>query len=89
MTDEDARSSAERPPVWLMVITAAMAVTLLAMAVGETSLRGQYLIDQGEYLSLVGLGFILVAGVYLHRRQRLAASMPLVAPGSPAFGLRA
>ena len=57
-----------------------MAIVLLAMSVGETSLKGQYLIDQGEYLSLIGLGFILAAGLYLHRRGRLAASMPLVFP---------
>ncbi len=69
-----------RPPVWLVVATAAMAVVLLAMSVGETSLKGQYLIDQGEYLSLVGLGFILAAGLYLHRQRRLVASLPLVFP---------
>ena len=57
-----------------------MAIVLLAMSVGETSLKGQYLIDQGEYLSLIGLAFILGAGLYLHRRGRLAASMPLVFP---------
>lgn len=70
----------QRPPAWLIAITAAMAAVLLAMAVGETSLRGQYLIDQGEYLSLFGLGFILVAGLYLHRQGRLLVSMPLVFP---------
>lgn len=75
-----ARVAPERPPLWLVVSTAAMAVVLLAMSVGETSLKGQYLIDQGEYLSLVGLLFILVAGLYLHRRGRLAASLPLVFP---------
>jgi hypothetical protein len=71
---------AERPPLWLVIATAAMAIVLLAMSVGETSLKGQYLIDQGEYLSLVGLVFILVAGLYLHRRGRLVASLPLVFP---------
>ena len=70
----------ERPPLWLVTATAAMAVVLLAMSVGETSLKGQYLIDQGEYLSLVGLAFILIAGLYLHRRDRLVASLPLVFP---------
>ena len=69
-----------RPPGWLIAITAAMAAILLAMAVTETSLQGQYLIDQGEYLSLIGLGFILLAGLYLHRQQRLKAAMPLVLP---------
>ena len=71
---------AERPPLWLVIATAAMAIVLLAMSVGETSLKGQYLIDQGEYLSLVGLVFILIAGLYLHRRGRLVASLPLVFP---------
>ena len=75
-----APAGSERPPLWLIAVTAAMAVVLLAMSVGETSLKGQYLIDQGEYLSLVGLGFILVAGLYLHRRGQLVASMPLVLP---------
>jgi hypothetical protein len=73
----DASTSA---PAWLIVATALMATVLLAMSVGETSLKGQYLIDQGEYLSLVGLAFILVAGLYLHRRGRLTASLPLVCP---------
>lgn len=73
-------AASERPPLWLVITTAAMAIVLLAMSVGETSLKGQYLIDQGEYLSLVGLLFILIAGLYLHRQGRLAASMPLVFP---------
>lgn len=72
--------NAVRPPAWLIAITAAMAAVLLAMAVTETSFNGQYLVDRGESLSLVGLVFILVAGVYLHRRQRLVASWPLVLP---------
>jgi hypothetical protein len=72
--------AADRPPLWLVIATGAMAVVLLAMSVGETSFKGQYLIDQGEYLSLVGLVFILGAGLYLHRRGRLVASMPLVFP---------
>ncbi len=72
--------NAVRPPAWLIAITAAMAAILLAMAVTETSFKGQYLIDQGEYLSLVGLGFILLAGAYLYRQQRLVVSMPLVLP---------
>ena len=75
-----ARPAADRPPLWLVVATAAMALVLLAMSVGETSLKGQYLIDQGEYLSLVGLAFILAAGLYLHRQRRLVASLPLVFP---------
>ena len=76
----EADATADRPPLWLVVTTAAMAIVLLAMSVGETSLKGQYLIDQGEYLSLVGLAFIFIAGLYLHRRGRLVASMPLVFP---------
>jgi len=75
-----ARGAGDRPPLWLVIATAAMALVLLAMSVGETSLKGQYLIDQGEYLSLVGLAFILAAGLYLHRQQRLVASLPLVFP---------
>ena len=75
-----AQTAPDRPPVWLVIATAAMAAVLLAMSVGETSLKGQYLIDQGEYLSLVGLAFILIAGLYLHWRGRLAASLPLVFP---------
>ena len=70
----------ERPPLWLVIATAAMALVLLAMSITETSFKGQYLIDQGESLSLVGLAFILIAGLYLHRRDRLAASLPLVVP---------
>ena len=72
--------AAQRPPLWLVIATAAMAIVLLAMSVGETSLQGQYLIDQGEYLSLLGLAFILCAGLYLHQRGRLVASLPLVFP---------
>ncbi|HUQ89648.1 MAG TPA: hypothetical protein VM096_18945 [Vicinamibacterales bacterium] len=73
-------SEGKRPPLWLVIATAAMAIVLLAMSVGETSLKGQYLIDQGEYLSLVGLVFILVAGLYLHKQGKLVASLPLVFP---------
>ncbi len=73
-------SEGKRPPLWLVIATATMAVVLLAMSVGETSLSGQYLIDEGEYLSLVGLVFILAAGLSLHRLGRLRASLPLVFP---------
>ena len=75
-----APAAKDSAPLWLIIVTAVMAIVLLAMSVGETSLKGQYLIDQGEYLSLVGLAFILVAGLYLHRRGRLVASLPLVFP---------
>ena len=69
-----------RPPLWLVLATVAMALVLLAMSVTETSFKGQYLIDQGEWLSLAGLAFILIAGLYLHPQHRLAASLPLVLP---------
>lgn len=69
-----------KPPLWLVLATAAMAIVLLVMSVTETSFHGQYLIDQGESLSLVGLVFILVAGIFLHRQRRLAASLPLALP---------
>lgn len=69
-----------RPPAWLLGATVAMAAVLLVMSITETSFKGQYLIDQGEYLSLVGLAFILGAGLYLHRQGRLFASLPLVFP---------
>lgn len=70
----------ERPPVWLMVATGALALALLLMAVTETSLVGHYLIDQGEYLSIFGLVFIAGAGVVLHRTRRLHVSLPFVLP---------
>lgn len=66
--------------MWLIVATGALAVTCLALAVAETNLRAHYLIDQGEYISMFGLGFILVAGVYLYTRQRLFSSLALVFP---------
>ena len=72
--------SSPRPPIWLVLATAALAVTCLVLAVAETDLLGHYLIDGGEFLSLFGLGFILVAGVYLFRCQRLFVSLPLVLP---------
>ena len=72
--------SATRPPGWLILATAALATALLLMAVTETSLVGHYLIDQGEFLSVLGLVFIAVAGVMLHRSGRLHASMPFVLP---------
>ena len=72
--------TAQRAPAWLVIATATMAVVLLVMSVTETSFKGQYLIDQGEYLSLFGLAFILAAGLYLHQRGQLVASLPLVFP---------
>ena len=69
-----------RPPVWLIVSTALLTITCLVMAVAETNLWMHYLIDAGEFVSLAGLGFITLAGLYLFRRGQLAASLPLVFP---------
>jgi len=63
-----------------MAATGALALALLLMAVTETSLVGHYLIDQGEYLSVLGLVFIAGAGVVLHRTRRLHVSLPFVLP---------
>jgi hypothetical protein len=71
---------ASRPPAWLIVCTGALAVTILMLAVAETDLRAQYLIDEGEFISLFGLGFILLAGSYVYRSGRLFVSLPLVLP---------
>jgi hypothetical protein len=68
------------PPAWLFAATLALALTCLAMAVAETTLWTHFLIDAGEPLSLAGLAFILGAGVYLYRRQRLFVSLPLALP---------
>lgn len=73
-------SPALRPPTWLMLATAALTLACLMMAVAETTLWTHYLIDQGEYLSLAGLIFILAAGIHLYRRRRLLVSLPLVLP---------
>lgn len=69
-----------RPPAWLILATAALTIACLVMAVAETTLWTHYLIDQGEYLSLAGLAFILIAGLHLYRRRRLLVSLPLVLP---------
>jgi hypothetical protein len=69
-----------RPPAWLIATTGALAVTILVLAVAETGLKAQYLIDQGEYISVFGLAFIACAGGYLAARKRLASSLPLVFP---------
>jgi hypothetical protein len=68
------------PPVWLIGATALLAIGCLAMAVAETSLWMHYLIDAGESISLVGVGVILAAGLYLYGRRRLLVSLPLVLP---------
>lgn len=72
--------TSSRPPVWLILATSALALTILALAVAETDLTAHYLIDAGDYVSLFGLGFILLAGVALYRRSRLYVSLPLVFP---------
>ena len=75
-----AESTSTRPPAWLIAATGALAVTILVLAVAETGLKAQYLIDQGEYISVLGLVFIALAGAYLAWRKRLGSSLPLVFP---------
>jgi hypothetical protein len=69
-----------RPPAWLILATGVLALTCLVLAIAETNLWAHYLIDRGEYWSVLGLGFILVAGIFLYRRRRLFTSLPLVFP---------
>lgn len=71
---------ARRPPAWLVVATVGLALACLAMAVTETSQWGHYLIDQGEWLSLLGLAFVAGSGVALYRQRRLRVSLPFVFP---------
>jgi hypothetical protein len=68
------------PPKWLIAATGGLALAVLAMAVAETNLWMHYLIDAGESISLAGLAFVFVAGLVLHRQQRLAVSLPLTLP---------
>ena len=49
-----------RPPAWLFVATALLTLMCLMMAVAETNLWMHYLIDGGEFVSLIGLAFIAV-----------------------------
>lgn len=77
---QTSKTSANRPPGWLVLATGALAVTCLVLAIAETNLWAHYLIDGGEYLSLCGVGFILIAGLFLFRTGRLKASLPLVVP---------
>ena len=79
-TIRPAEAAATSPPVWLFAATAILALACLVMAVAETTLWTHYLIDGGEWLSLFGLAFILGAGVFLYRRQRLFVSLPLILP---------
>ncbi len=85
MTDTEAaiRTTAARlagPPRWFIVATAAATLAILFMAVAETTLWTHFLVDRGEYLSLLGLGFVLAVGLWLFRQNRLLASLPLAIP---------
>ena len=62
---------ARRPPAWLLVATGVLALTILGLSVAETSYSAHWLIDEGDYVSLIGLAFIAGAGVVLYRQQRL------------------
>jgi hypothetical protein len=73
-------ASRRRPPAWLMIATGILALTILVLAVAETNLRAHYLIDQGEFISVLGLIFILGAGIVLFARRQLFVSLPLVFP---------
>ena len=80
MPELDGASVRARPPAWLFIATGLLALMCLVMAVAETNLWMHYLIDGGEFVSLMGLAFIAVAGVYLYRRNHLLVSLPLVFP---------
>jgi hypothetical protein len=71
---------ATKPPMWLIVATAVLAATCLVLAVAETNLWAHYFIDAGEFVSLFGLAFIMVAAWFLYRQRRLRVSLPLVVP---------
>lgn len=73
-----ARSSG--PPAWFILATIVLTVVCLVMAVAETTLWMHYLIDGGEAISLLGLGFVAAAGTYLYSKGRLLGSLPLVFP---------
>ena len=73
-------ASRRRPPAWLMIATGVLALTILVLAVAETNLRAHYLIDQGEFISVIGLVFIVGAGFVLFARRQLFVSLPLVFP---------
>ncbi len=64
----------------MVAATGGVAGLCLVMAIAETSWWMHYLIDDGEYLSLVGLAFVTAAAVYLYRSGRLVVSLPLVIP---------
>ena len=68
--------------MWLIVATGVLAVIILALAVAETNLRAHYLIDGGEYLSMIGLAFILVAGIVpVHARPPVRVAARSCFPG--------
>jgi hypothetical protein len=52
----------------------------LALAVAETNLWMHYLIDAGESISLIGVGFVVGAGIYLYHQRRLYSSIPFAIP---------
>jgi hypothetical protein len=68
------------PPGWLIAATAVLAFGSLALAVAETNLWMHYLIDAGESLSLVGVAFIVLAGLHLYRQRRLSPSIAFAVP---------
>ncbi|MBI2821059.1 MAG: hypothetical protein HYX74_02430 [Acidobacteria bacterium] len=68
------------PPAWFLVLTAVFTLLLVAMAVAETTLWFHFLVDRGESLSLVGLGFAFLVGTYLYRRRQLDSSLILFIP---------
>ncbi|MBS1818135.1 MAG: hypothetical protein JSU08_09415 [Acidobacteria bacterium] len=80
VTAADTAAIPARPPAWFVAATGLLALTILVLAVAETDLRAHYLIDNGEFLSVFGVVFVLGAGLVLYRQRRLAASMPLVLP---------
>ncbi len=75
-----ADSPAPGPPRWLVLVTVAATLGLLAISVAETTLWMHFVVDRGESISLAGLAFIFVAGLGLHRQGRLRRSLPLVLP---------
>ena len=77
--DQPPHASA-RPAFWFVASTGVLALTLLVLALAETDLKAQYFIDEGEFISVLGLVFVSVAGAVLALRRQLAASLPLVFP---------
>ena len=75
-----AAAQTRRPPAWLLIATGVLALTILGLSVAETSYSAHWLIDQGDYVSIIGLVFIAGAGIVLYRQERLFVSLPLVFP---------